>query len=110
MTAITPIAFARQAMIDPADNPCIMENEGELEALRAKVRDLQDRLGTLAGLEERVRVAEARTLDAERRLQELTDHVSASEGVPVQTQPGANDLRARLARTASRKKPGRGEI
>jgi predicted nuclease with TOPRIM domain len=91
----------------------------ETEALRATVRDLQERLGVLTGLEERLRVAEARAVDAERRLQELSDQVEAADRVrgnvesPPQTarppetpSSEADDLRARLARTASRKKAG----
>ena len=91
----------------------------ETEALRVTVRDLQERLGVLTGLEERLRVAEARAMDAERRLQELTDQVAAAERArgtfetppeparpPVTPSSEADDLRARLARTASRKKAG----
>ncbi len=82
-----------------------MENQHEVDALKAMVRDLQDRIDTFEGLDERVRVAEARALDAERRLQELTEQVSAT-GVERSTSTAeGNDLRARLARTASKKKP-----
>jgi hypothetical protein len=96
-----------------------MENQQEVEALKATVRDLQERLDALSGLDERVHVAEARALDAERRLKELTDQVGAAEvgrgqsAAPAAAQTTAapattegNDLRARLARTASQKKPG----
>ena len=80
------------------------EHRGEIEALRATVRDLEARVEVLSLLEERVRVAEARASDAERRLQELIDQVRTNEA--VQDDGPAGDLRARLARTASRKKPG----
>ncbi len=96
-------------------------NPNELETLRAKVRDLEERLGILTGLEERVYVAETRALDAERRLQELTGQIAASgrelssfgspdtdAGSAEPQLPESDDLRARLARTASRKKAGGG--
>jgi hypothetical protein len=76
----------------------------EVENLRRSVRDLQERVDGLGALEDRVRVAEARASDAERRLQDLIDRVSASEGSRRDGQ--GDDLRTRLARTASKKKPG----
>lgn len=96
-----------------------MENQQEVDALKATVRDLQERLDALSGLDERVRVAEARASDAERALRDLTDQVGATEAersrvtgpTAAETTGGqvsaeGNDLRARLARTASQKKPG----
>jgi hypothetical protein len=80
----------------------------EVENLRRTVRDLQERVDGLGALEERVRVAEARASDAERRLQDLIDQVNASEASHRDPQMGG-DLRTRLARTASKKKPGGGE-
>ncbi len=89
--------------------------------LRAQAAEL--RAEELASLEARVQVAERRALDAERRLFELTEQVESVQGrahAPDLDPPeddgaadvyeGAvgqpNDLRARLARTAARKKPG----
>ncbi|HEY6567009.1 MAG TPA: hypothetical protein VI341_05755 [Actinomycetota bacterium] len=88
-----------------------MDNQHEVDALKATVRELQERLDALSGLDERVRVAEARASDAERRLQELTDQVGATQVEPGQATDDrgiteGEDLRARLARTASQKKPG----
>ena len=54
----------------------------------------------LARLEERVRIAERRALDAERRLEELTERVGAER---LTDEP--SDLRTRLARTAAKKRP-----
>jgi hypothetical protein len=59
-----------------------------------------DRDAELARLEERVRVAERRARDAERRLEELTERVDAERSADE-----PSDLRARLARTAQRKRP-----
>jgi predicted nucleic acid-binding Zn-ribbon protein len=81
-------------------------NPSEVETLRSAVRDLQERVDAIAVLEDRVRVAEARALDAERRLQELTDQVSAADEGRKNAPSEASDLRARLARTTSKKKPG----
>jgi hypothetical protein len=83
-----------------------MDNQDEVDALKAMVRELQGRIDTFKGLDERVRVAEARALEAERRLQELTDQVSATGAERSASTAEGNDLRARLARTASKKKPG----
>jgi predicted nucleic acid-binding Zn-ribbon protein len=60
----------------------------------------RDHAAELARLEERVRIAERRALDAERRLEELTERVEADRAADE-----PSDLRARLARTAARKRP-----
>jgi predicted outer membrane lipoprotein len=89
-----------------------------------------ERLASLAPLERRVEVAERRALDAERRLDEIDERVDATANgdpagsngespaeEPTAPAPGnagepsaaarqAAELRARLARTAARKKPG----
>ena len=82
---------------------------------RARLAD--DRLAALGPLEHRVEVAERRALDAERRLDEIADRVGAAtvEGSsdapsePTAAARQAAELRARLARTAARKKPTGGD-
>lgn len=76
----------------------------EIETLRATIRDLRARVAGLSLLEDRVRLAEERAVDAERQLQELIDRAGAVSAPPAEAP--ATDLRSRLARTASRKKPG----
>ena len=90
-----------------------------------------DRLHALAPLEARIEAAERRALDAERRLEEIAAQVSPlAEAPPAPAEPSSSsersepsepedpgepdatarhtaDLRARLARTAARKKPTR---
>ncbi len=89
-------------------------------ASQAEARELlaRERLRSLASLEHRVKVAERRALDAERRLEEINERVNGpsepsdastdTEGVPPATPvgPGA-ELRARLTRAAARKHPHR---
>jgi len=89
---------------------------------RARLAD--DRLASLAPLEQRVEIAERRALDAERRLDEIGERVDAAAiddtgetlGASVESNDEATsestaaarqaaELRARLARTAARKKP-----
>jgi hypothetical protein len=93
----------------------------------------RERLLGLAPLEQRIEIAERRALDAERRLDEIADRMStggAGTADPPEPKPGpepstepstgddavvaspddraarqAAELRARLARTADRKKP-----
>lgn len=117
------------------DDPVIGEIERERDVAIARARDAEererlalDRLRSLASLEARVEVAERRALDAERRLAEISAQVStAAEAPPISAPiPGSvaghdpeddpeepdaaarqtADLRARLARTAARRKPG----
>ena len=104
-----------------------------------RVRLADDRLASLAPLEQRVEIAERRARDAERRLDEIDERVDAAapddemeavgdpvssngdpsldgstgsdprEGAtsePTAAARQAAELRARLARTAARKKPG----
>ena len=99
----------------------LAEAERERDAADARAQAAETRARELGALGDRVEVAERRALDAERRLQELSEQVQAgrpgTEAVEVplepvdQTEvapPAATDLRARLARTAARKKPGGG--
>jgi hypothetical protein len=81
---------------------------------RARLAD--DRLASLGPLEQRVEVAERRALDAERRLDEIDDRVGAAATDEPPVAPSeptaarqAAELRARLARTAARKKPTGGD-
>lgn len=117
------------------EDPVIAEIERERDVAIARARDAEererltrDRLRDLASLEARLEVAERRALDAERRLEEISAQVAAatateasepagglgtrSDGGPEDDpeEPDAAarqtaDLRARLARTAARKKP-----
>ncbi|MGZ8630214.1 MAG: hypothetical protein ACXWZF_04510 [Actinomycetota bacterium] len=114
------------------DDALIAEIERERDAAIARADDAEererlalDRLRALAPLEARIEAAERRALDAERRLDEITAQVSpVAEEPPAQPEPPgssepqhteepdaaarqAADLRARLARTAARKKPTR---
>lgn len=80
---------------------------------RARLAD--ERLASLGPLEQRVEVAERRALDAERRLDEIDDRLGAAttdEPSDAPSEPTAAarqtaELRARLARTAARKRPTR---
>ena len=65
----------------------------------------------LAQIEGRVASAERRAEDAEARLKKLrkTPAAVAEGAIAAETDAAADDLRARLARTASRKKPGGGD-
>jgi len=107
------------------------EHERDVSIARAseateRERLARERLAALAPLEARIEIAERRALDAERRLDELTERVAVeaddSDGVgsseetsdrPAGTgrtelAPGrAAELRARLARSAARKRPAR---
>ena len=82
---------------------------------RARLAD--DRLASFGPLEQRVEVAERRALDAERRLDEIDDRVGAAvtdeppdaPSEPTAAARQAAELRARLARTAARKKPTGGD-
>lgn len=71
-----------------------------------------ERLHAFAALERRVRIAERRALDAERRLDEISEQVyaaasaaddAAPEEPPGEGGPGA-ELRARLSRAAARRR------
>ena len=99
----------------------VAEAERERDAAEARAQAAETRAQELGALDDRVQVAERRALDAERRLQELSEQVQASRpgtdtseeplepvGSTETAPPAANDLRARLARTAARKKPGGG--
>ena len=99
----------------------LAEAERERDAADARAQAAETRAQELEALGDRVEVAERRALDAERRLQELSEQVQASRlGTEVSEAPlepvastemapvAATDLRARLARTAARKKPGGG--
>ena len=98
----------------------LAEAERERDAADARAQAAETRAQELEALGDRVEVAERRALDAERRLQELSEQVHAGRpGTEVseaplepvgstETAPAATDLRARLARTAARKKPGGG--
>jgi predicted nucleic acid-binding Zn-ribbon protein len=98
----------------------VAEAERERDAAEARAQAAESRARDLGALDDRVEVAERRALDAERRLQELSEQVQARrpgtdtseaslEPVGSTEAPAAgNDLRARLARTAARKKPGGG--
>jgi len=99
----------------------VAEAERERDAAEARAQAAETRARELGALGDRVEVAERRALDAERRLQELSEQVQASRpGTqtpeaplgsvdPIEMDPApTNDLRARLARTAARKKPGGG--
>lgn len=120
----------------PADEAQIalaeVERERDVSIARAseaaeRERLARDRLETLAPLEQRVEVAERRALDAERRLEEISERVEgasngeSSVGTDAPEPPidepqessasaarQAAELRERLARTAARKKPGAG--
>jgi len=82
---------------------------------RARLAD--DRLASLGPLEQRVEVAERRALDAERRLDEIDERVGAATTAepsdashePIAAARQTAELRARLARTAARKKPTGGD-
>jgi hypothetical protein len=111
--AIDPVAIAERDRAEIARlRRGLAAMQTELAAGRAAAEFEAD--SALASLEERVKVAEARALDAERRLQELTEQVEAaaarragrSTTLPRPPDPQAEELRARLARTAARKKPG----
>jgi hypothetical protein len=111
--AIDPVAIAERDRAEIARlRRGLASMQTELAAGRAAAELEAD--VALASLEERVKVAEARALDAERRLQELTEQVEAaaarragrSTTPPRAPDPQAEELRARLARTAARKKPG----
>ena len=99
----------------------VAEAERERDAADARAQAAETRAQELEALGDRVEVAERRALDAERRLQELSEQVHAGRpGTEVSEAPlepvgstemapaAATDLRARLARTAARKKPGGG--
>jgi hypothetical protein len=111
--AIDPVAIAERDRAEIARlRRGLAAMQTELAAGRAAAELEAD--VALASLEERVKVAEARALDAERRLQELTEQVEAAAArrasrstiPPRAPDPQAEELRARLARTAARKKPG----
>ena len=97
-----------------AERDVSMARASEAEE-RARLAD--DRLASLGPLEQRVEVAERRALDAERRLDEIDDRVGAATIDEVSDGPSeptvaarqAAELRARLARTAARKKPTGGD-
>jgi hypothetical protein len=99
-----------------------VEHERDVSIARAaeaaeRERLARERLAALAPLEARVEVAERRALDAERRLDELTERLTGGQGETAgsggsiaepQEAPGrASELRARLTRSAERKRPGR---
>jgi uncharacterized protein involved in exopolysaccharide biosynthesis len=99
----------------------LAEAERERDAAEARAQAAETRAQELGALDDRVEVAERRALDAERRLQELSEQVQAGRpgtkvseaplepgGSTEVDSPAAKDLRARLARTAARKKPGGG--
>ncbi len=98
----------------------LTETERERDAAEARAGIAETRARALEALHDRVEVAERRALDAERRLQELSEQVKAGRTGAVPSEPPlesasigsppaeADDLRARLARTAARKKPGGG--
>jgi hypothetical protein len=125
VTAVTDRARVKPGLLMPRTSPspdnvgsppdAVAQEAGmdaepeEVENLRRTIRDLQERVDGLGALEERVRVAEARASDAERCLQDLIDQVNASEGSQRDGQ-ASDDLRTRLARTASKKKPGGGDV
>ncbi|MGZ8580257.1 MAG: hypothetical protein ACXWW9_03135 [Actinomycetota bacterium] len=98
----------------------------------------RDRLASLAPLERRVEIAERRVRDAERRLDEISERVTAAPRAATEPATGATrepeteptahdgsdappsdpsdaasrqaaDLRERLARTAARKRPPKGD-
>ncbi len=85
-------------------------------ASQAEERELlaRERLGSLASLEHRVEVAERRALDAERRLEEISERVNGPGGGSDASNAATDakgsgpagpsaDLRARLTRAATRK-------
>jgi len=106
------------------------EHERDVSIARAaeateRERLARERLATLAPLEARLEIAERRALDAQRRLDALTQRVA---GEPVSDDVGSSEetsdrptendrpepgpgrsakLRARLARSAARKRPTR---
>ncbi len=100
-----------------------VEHERDVSIARAaeateRERLARERLAALAPLEARVEVAERRALDAERRLDELTERLTGSgaavseegsDGSTAGSAPSgrAAELRARLARSAERKRPSR---
>ena len=105
-----------------------LERERDMAIARAdeaeeRERVAQERLRELVPLVARIEAAERRALDAERRLDEIMSRVAPSNGVndlagdepdegdpggdaPEPVAPQAAELRARLARSAARKKPG----
>lgn len=85
-----------------AEDDSMADGPTEHDAPDAAPSDDRDRAhaAVLARLEERVRIAERRALDAERRLEELAERVEAERAAHE-----PSDLRARLARTAERKRP-----
>ena len=99
------------------------EHERDVSIARAaeaeeRERLARDRLEFLAPLERRIEIAERRALDAERRLDEIAERVGdPSNEPPRDADPDeaedraarqAAQLRARLTRSAARKKPPRG--
>jgi hypothetical protein len=128
-------ASRRNRSTDPAQDRDLALSEAEHErdvsiarATEASERErlARERLATLAPLEARVETAERRALDAERRLDALTERVAdrragsddleSPEQVPDRTtgversEPTsgrAAQLRARLARSSARKRPTR---
>jgi hypothetical protein len=102
-----------------------VEHERDVSIARAadaaeRERLARERLAALAPLEARVEVAERRAIDAERRLGELTERLTGGPGGAAVSGEGtdgseagpaasgrASELRARLTRSAERKRPGR---
>lgn len=138
LAAATWLAFSasrRNRHTDPAPDRDLALSEAEHErdvsiarAAEATERErlARERLATLAPLEARLEIAERRALDAERRLDALTERVageptgsddvgSSEDGSNRQTEtdrpepaPGRSaQLRSRLARSAARKRPPR---
>ena len=89
-----------------------LERERDMAIARAdeaeeRERAAQERLRRLMPLEARIEAAERRALDAERRLEEIVSRVASSDARaedPTGAEP--DELRARLARSAARKKLG----
>jgi hypothetical protein len=123
----------RDAGIDPDARIALSEAEHERDVSIARATQAEERerlalerLASLAPLERRVEIAERRALDAERRLDEIDERTGdRSGGAGVSAMLGGDDgpnagfaptdpssgraaqLRARLARSAARKRPKR---
>lgn len=125
--ADTPDAPGVDASTDAETAVALAEVAHERDVSMARASDAEerarladDRLASLAPLEQRVEVAERRALDAERRLDEIDERVvaatiddsgdtvgdPAATNEPTAVASRAAELRTRLARTAARKKPG----
>lgn len=137
LVASTWLAFSasrrkRHAHLAPDRDLALNEAEHERDVSIARAAEAtererlaRERLATLAPLEARLEIAERRALDAQRRLDALTQRVA---GEPVSHDVGSSEdasdrptendrpepgpgrsarLRARLARSAARKRPTR---